>query len=92
MYQVLEVVRKEMNFSYTLVELQTMALGAKQKNGSWNGAIASLQRKEIDLTIMDVTVLKERAEVQKSLMVPDTCMQICSNSCMKPIRGLPSVS
>ena len=30
---------------------------------NWSGIIGMLQRKEVDLTIMDVTVLLERAEV-----------------------------
>ena len=34
-----------------------------ESTGNWNGIIGMLQRKEVDLTIMDITILQERSKV-----------------------------
>ena len=66
MIKLLKVLQREMNFSYSLVEPEGTTFGSKLKNGSWNGLFGSLQRKEVDLTIMDLTILLERTEVLTS--------------------------
>ncbi len=34
-----------------------------ETNGKWNGIIGMLQRKEVDFTLMDLTILAERSQV-----------------------------
>jgi hypothetical protein len=35
-----------------------------ESTGNWSGIIGMLQRKEVDLTIMDITILQERSQVE----------------------------
>ena len=37
--------------------------GIKDKNGTWNGDIGRLNRKIIDLSMLDLTILHDRAQV-----------------------------
>ena len=58
----LVAVQNELNFSFTLVESYGK-FGTKLGNGSWSGQIGAVQRREIDISIMDLTVMYERAQV-----------------------------
>jgi hypothetical protein len=55
----------KLNFSYTMVRSKEMKYGnLNETNGKWNGIIGMLQRKEVDFTIMDLTILAERSQVK----------------------------
>jgi hypothetical protein len=57
------MVHSELNFSYTLVPSKNGKYGIKTKNNEWTGQIGLVQRNELDLSIMDLTVLFERSKV-----------------------------
>ena len=63
LYHLLTAVQKELNFSYTMVESHQAKYGGKLENGSWSGQIGALWRREIDFSVMDLTIMLERAEV-----------------------------
>ena len=63
----LMAVQKELNFSFTMVESQGK-FGTKLENGSWTGQIEAVQRKEIDISVMDLTVMYERAQVNFKIL------------------------
>jgi len=58
-------VKKDLNFSHTWVGPNNGKCGLESPNGSWGGQIGALQRREIDLSIMDLTILFERAQVTR---------------------------
>ena len=62
LYHLLVAVQNELNFSFTLVESYGK-FGTKLGNGYWSGQIGAVQRREIDISIMDLTVMYERAQV-----------------------------
>jgi len=45
------------------VESNNGKFGTMLKNGSWTGQIGALDKKEIDLSIMDLTIMHSRAKV-----------------------------
>ena len=51
MYDLLELARDKMNFSYSLVNSVDGSLGTEQANGSWSGITGMLQRQELDFSI-----------------------------------------
>jgi hypothetical protein len=57
-------VHSELNFSYTLVPSKDGKYGIQTKNNEWTGQIGLVQRSELDLSIMDLTVLFERSKVK----------------------------
>ena len=63
LYHLLTAVQNELNFSFTMVESHQGKFGMKLENGSWSGQIGALQRNEIDFSIMDLTIISERAKV-----------------------------
>jgi len=47
-----------------MVPAEDMKFGSlNETNGKWNGIIGMLQRKEVDFSLMDLTVLPERSQV-----------------------------
>ena len=68
MYQLLMAVQKELNFSFTMVE-SPGKFGSKLENGSWSGQIGAVQRREIDISVMDLTVTYERAQVNFTIQL-----------------------
>ena len=68
MYHLLMAVQKELNFSFTMVE-SPGKFGTKLENGSWSGQIGAVQRREIDISVMDLTVTYERAEVNFTIQL-----------------------
>ena len=59
----LSTLKQNLNFSTELVASENRHYGGKSGNGSWSGLIGRLQRAEIDFSIMDITILQDRAEV-----------------------------
>ena len=61
---ILMAVQEELKFSYTLIPSTDDIYGSLDRiSGQWKGQIGQLQRKEIDFSIMDLTVLLDRAMV-----------------------------
>jgi hypothetical protein len=47
-----------------MVPTKDMKYGSfNETSGKWNGIIGMLQRKEIDFSLMDLTILAERSQV-----------------------------
>ena len=61
--ELLNLVQKELGFEYILVPSTDGKYGSQGENGSWSGQIGLLQRKELDLSIMDITVTARREKV-----------------------------
>jgi len=68
LYQLMSMVQSELNFSYTLVPSKNGKYGTQNKNKEWTGQIGLVQRNELDLSIMDLTVLFERSKVHINLI------------------------
>ena len=65
LFNIFSVVQSKLNFSYTMVPSIDVNYGnLNESTGNWNGIIGMLQRKEVDLTIMDITILQERSKVK----------------------------
>ena len=64
LYELISMVHSELNFSYTLVPSKDGKYGIQTKNNEWTGQIGLVQRSELDLSIMDLTVLFERSKVK----------------------------
>ena len=60
-----KLLQSELNFNYTLVPSPDGIYGSNNK-GNWSGQIGLLQRKEIDISIMELTSTYERAQVGTS--------------------------
>ena len=61
---ILMAVQEELKFSYTLIPSTDGIYGSLDRiSGQWTGQIGQLQRKEIDFSIMDLTILLNRAMV-----------------------------
>ncbi len=64
LFDIFQEVQVRLNFSYTMVPAEDMKFGSlNETNGKWNGIIGMLQRKEVDFSLMDLTVLPERSQV-----------------------------
>jgi len=64
LFDIFQEVQVRLNFSYTMVPSKEMKIGSlNETNGKWNGIIGMLQRKEVDFSLMDLTVLPERSQV-----------------------------
>ena len=64
LFDIFSEIQSKLNFSYTMVPAKDMKYGSvNETNGNWNGIMGMLQGKEVDLTIMDLTILDERSQV-----------------------------
>ena len=60
----LKMIQSELYFNYSLVPSLDGSHGTLLNNKTnWSGQIGLLQRKELDLSIMDLTFTNERAQV-----------------------------
>ena len=60
----LKMIQSELYFNYSLVPSLDGSHGMLLNNETnWSGQIGLLQRKELDLSIMDLTFTNERAQV-----------------------------
>ena len=64
LFDILNAIQSELKFNYTLVKSKDGKYGKLDQSKQWNGQIGLVQREEIDFSIMDLTVLLERSEVQ----------------------------
>ena len=63
LYDLLSLVQGELNFSYSLIPSKDGKYGSLKTNVGWTGQIGLLQGNELDLSIIDLTVLLERSKV-----------------------------
>jgi hypothetical protein len=64
LYDILSLVQSDLNFSFTLVASTEGRYGTfDNRTQKWSGQIGMLQRREIDFSLMDLTVTLERAKV-----------------------------
>ena len=63
LYHMLDPVKTQLNFSFNMSEYTNGTFGTKRENGSWSGQIGALLRGEIDMSVMDLTVNWDRAQV-----------------------------
>ena len=63
LFDIFRAIQSELNFNFTFVKSKDGKYGKPDELKEWNGQIGLVQRNEIDLSIMDVTVLLERSEV-----------------------------
>ena len=66
LYHLFMAVQEKLNFSYTYVESSMGKYGTKLDDGSWTGQIGALHKKEIDVSIMDLTITYDRYQVNFS--------------------------
>ena len=59
----LMAVQDELNFTYDLVQSNDLAYGALDADNKWRGQIGYVQNRIIDLSVMDLTIMLERAQV-----------------------------
>jgi hypothetical protein len=60
---ILKIIQKELQFNYTLVLSADNRYGSEQADGQWSGQIGLLDKNELDISIMELTVTSQRAEV-----------------------------
>ena len=60
---VLDILRFDLNFTYTIREPEDKKYGTKLENGSWNGIIGELHREKADIGLSDLSVTDFRAQV-----------------------------
>ena len=62
--KLLKMIQSELNFNYSLVPSPDGSHGTLlNEENYWSGQIGLLQRKELDLSIMELTFTHERAQV-----------------------------
>ena len=69
LYFLLVAVQKEMNFSFSKVEVEGK-YGSRREDGSWSGQIGALHRREIDISIHELTIAYDRAQVNFTVIDP----------------------
>ena len=60
---VLDILRFDLNFTYTIREPEDKKYGTKLPNGSWNGIIGELQRRNADVGLCGLAVTEQRSKV-----------------------------
>ena len=63
MFEIFSAIQAELKFNYTLVKSKDGTYGKLDETKEWNGQVGLVQRKEIDFSISDLTVLVERSRV-----------------------------
>ena len=63
MFEILSAVQAELNFTYDLIDSDDTSYGALDINNEWKGQIGFVQKRIVDLSIMDLTVMLKRAQV-----------------------------
>jgi hypothetical protein len=73
LFDILELVKSELSFNYTLVQSENNVFGSLESNNEWSGQIGMVHRNEVDFSVMDITVMYERS-------------QVCHRSCLGNVR------
>lgn len=63
LFDILELVKSELSFNYTLVQSENNVFGSLESNNEWSGQIGMVHRNEVDFSVMDITVMYERSQV-----------------------------
>jgi hypothetical protein len=63
LFEILDLVQSQLNFTYNLVPSLEGGFGILNESNMWTGIVGSVQRNEVNFTIMGLTVTPERAEV-----------------------------
>ena len=66
MLDILDLVQSELNFTVSIVPTADGKYGSLHKNNTWSGQIGMIQRREIDFSIMDMSITLERTEVRSA--------------------------
>ncbi|XP_076314970.1 putative glutamate receptor [Tachypleus tridentatus] len=61
-FDLLHELSKKFKFSYVTEEPQDGNFGARLQNGSWNGMIGMLERKEADIAVGSLTITRDRED------------------------------
>ena len=64
MPQLFQTISSELNITWKLSRTKDGFYGAIMKDGTWNGVIGDLQKREIDLSIVDLSVTSARMQVK----------------------------
>ncbi|CAJ0595108.1 unnamed protein product [Cylicocyclus nassatus] len=59
----IELIREELNFTYTIYEVEDGSFGSVDRNGNWNGLIGALMSGSADIALAPLTVNAERENV-----------------------------
>ena len=63
LFDILDLVKSELGFNTTLVLSENDVFGSLNSNNEWTGQIGMVHRNEVDFSVMDITVMYERAQV-----------------------------
>jgi len=63
MFELFKMIQKELGFDYVFIPSSSGKFGSSDEQGGWNGLIGLLQRKKIDLSIVDLTITSTRDRV-----------------------------
>jgi hypothetical protein len=68
LFDLLNLVQSELQFNFSLIPFGSgdYGSGSMDKDGQWTGQIGMINRKEVDFSVMDITVLYERSKVKFS--------------------------
>jgi hypothetical protein len=69
LYNILKAVQSELNFTFDLIKSVDNIYGDLLPNNTWAGQIGLVQRREIDLSVMDIYIVLERAQVHTQIFV-----------------------
>lgn len=73
MYKLFSSLEEILNFTSVMVPSFDGKYGIIDANGTWNGEIGRLDQHKIDFSIMDLTVLYDRAQVESVLKLTLDC-------------------
>ena len=63
MFELFKLTQKELGFDYVFVTSSYGKYGSSNEQEEWNGLIGLIQRKEVDLSITDLTITSARDRV-----------------------------
>ena len=63
MPQLFKVIAKHTNISWDVIPAVDGLFGAKNDDGSWSGVVGMLERGELDLSLADLAVTRDRSQV-----------------------------
>ena len=69
MIDVVGLLQQELNFTVFPVQSFDGSFGVKLDNGSWTGIVKMLIDKDIDVSVVDLSVTADRAEVSDTIKI-----------------------
>ena len=64
MPKLFKIIASELNCTWSIEQSKDGLFGSTAEDGTWNGIIGELIRGELDLSLADLSVTSERAQVQ----------------------------